>query len=438
MKRKMERISVLFLATIILAVTVGTAETTWSTSLEEQSRNREADVRVRAESSPNDPYWSWQWGSKKTLTDWAWNTTVGGSDVLVAIIDSGIDYTHQDLAANYVPLGYDWVNSDPYPMDDYDHGTKVAGIIAAQINNGKGIAGLAQVKIMAEKVLNNAGEGSIDDLASGIRHATDKGAKIISMSLSAPDNDTALYTAVQYAYAKNVLLVAAAGNYRNNTKRYPAAYDEVIAVTSTNQSDQKAPSSNYGSWVELAAPGVDIFTTALPNEDLPFPYRYYRYGSGTSYACAHASGLAALVWSAFPNATRDWIRNRLRETADDLGDPGFDEYYGYGRINARKAITINGTSPAINYTLTITTTAGGTTSPSQGTYPYPQGEIVSVQAIPNTEYAFDHWELDNIKIGATNPINVTMDKNHTLYAFFVFVSLDDTDGGGGSRPPLAT
>jgi subtilisin family serine protease len=413
--RKKERMVFLLLAIILLAVTIERAETIWPANQNNQSGNTKPRTRVRAESEPNDPSWNLQWSLRKIEADWAWNATVGSSDVLVAIIDSGIDYNHPDLAANYVGLGHDWINNDEDPMDDYNHGTKVAGIIAAQINNEVGIAGLAQVKIMAEKVLDNNGEGHLDQLANGIKHATDQGAKIISMSLSVPENDSLLYEAVKYAYGKGILLVAAAGNEASDAKRYPAAYDEVIAVTATNESDQIYPFSNYGNWIELAAPGVDIFTTDLFDKNLPPDYQYYRWGTGTSFACPHVSGLAALLWSEFPNATRDWIRTRLRETADDLGAPGFDNYYGYGRINARKAIYE--ASPA-NYTLTITTTMNGTTNPAPGAYTYPNGTVANVKATPNADYTFDHWELDGVNVGSTNPITITMDANHTLHAAF--------------------
>jgi len=436
MKRKIEKMSVLFLATMLLVVTTRTAETIWPANPNNQSEDRKPNTRVRAESLPNDPYWSLQWGLKKIEADWAWNATFGNSSILVAVIDSGIDYTHPDLAANYVGLGYDWINNDADPMDDFGHGTRVAGIIAAQINNEIGIAGLAQVKIMAEKVFDNTGGGYVDQLANGIKHATDKGANIISVSLSTDSDDPLLYSAVKYAYEKNVLLVAAAGNEASDAKRYPAAYDEVIAVTATNESDQIYPLSNYGNWIELAAPGVDIFSTDLFDKNLPPDYQYYRWGTGTSFACPHVSGLAALVWSEFPNATRDWIRARLKETADDLGTPGFDNYYGYGRINARKAIY--GASPAINYTLAITTTVGGTTDPAPGNYTYSERQNVSVQAIPDTGYSLDYWEVDGENVGSASPYWVSMESNHTLEAVFVLsytLTITTTPGGVTSPSP---
>jgi len=289
----------------------------------------EPDMKVHIQLVPNDPYWSLQWGPQKIGADLAWDTTVGSHDVLVAVVDTGIDYNHPDLAANYVPLGYDWVNMDNDPMDDHGHGTHCAGIIAAVLNNGIGIAGLAQARVMAEKVLTSGGWGYWDWIANGIVHAADQGADIISMSLGGYEYSELLHEAVKYAYDSGVLLVAAAGNDATSIKSYPAAYDEVIAVAATDNNDYTAWWSNWGDWIELAAPGVDIYST------VPWGYESW---SGTSMAAPHVSGVTALVRSLYPDKSRDWVRLWLRYTGDDLGDPGFDVYYGYGRINARKAV----------------------------------------------------------------------------------------------------
>ena len=289
----------------------------------------EPNMKFQINLVPNDPYWSYQWAPAKIRADWAWNTTLGDPSIRVAVVDTGIDYNHEDLAANYVPLGYDWVNDDAYPMDDNGHGTHCAGIIAATINNSIGIAGLARVRIMAEKALDQYGEGYADWLANAIIHATDQGANIISMSWGDYSQSELIHEAIQYAYNAGVLLVAAAGNENTDLKLYPAAYDEVIAVTATNMYDERPGWSNFGDWVELAAPGVSIYST-VPGG--------YDHASGTSMAAPHVAGVAALAWSQFQNVTRDWLRLWLRYTVDDIGDPGFDIYYGYGRINARKAV----------------------------------------------------------------------------------------------------
>lgn len=290
----------------------------------------EPSAKVQAYFVPNDEYWNMQWAPRKIQADWAWNTTVGNSSVLVAVIDTGIDWDHPDLYSNYVQLGYDWVNNDTDPMDDNGHGTHCAGIIAATINNSIGIAGLAQVHIMAEKVLNSYGWGYFDWVASGIIHAADQGADIISMSLGGYYQSELVHEAVQYAYSRGVLLIAAAGNDATDMKTYPAAYDEVIAVAATDSDDNVAWWSNFGDWIELAAPGVNIYSTVWDNG--------YTYKSGTSMACPHVAGVAALIFSEFTNRSSEWVRLWLRYTADDLGNPGFDRHYGYGRINAKKAV----------------------------------------------------------------------------------------------------
>jgi len=301
----------------------------------------EPNMKVQTQFTPNDPYWNMQWGPKKVQADWAWNVTTGNSTLIVAVVDTGIDYRHPDLAANYVSLGFDWVNMDSNPLDDFGHGTHCAGIIAAVLNNSVGIAGMAQVSIMAEKVLDRGGGGYWDWVANGIIHATDQGAKIISMSLGGTGESELLHDAVKYAYNAGVFIVAAAGNSNSNVKSYPAGYDEVVAVAATDELDYKAGFSNWGDWIELAAPGVNVFSTMPTYHVTLNDYGYamnYDYLSGTSMACPHVAGLAALVWSQYPNKTRDWVRLWLRYSADDLGESGFDVYYGFGRINARKSV----------------------------------------------------------------------------------------------------
>jgi len=290
----------------------------------------EPDMKAYATFVPNDPYWSDQWGPQKIHADKAWDSTIGNSSVLVAVIDTGIDYTHPELSERYVPLGYDWVNDDNDPFDDNGHGTHVAGIIAATINNSIGIAGLAQVNIMAEKCLTRDGWGYYSWVAQAIKDAADKGADIISMSLSGYYDNELLHDAVKYAYDRGVLIIAAAGNDDSSMKVYPAGYEEVIAVAATGKNDEKAPFSNYGKWIELSAPGVDIIST--------WPHNSYVSASGTSMACPHVTGVAALIMSRFQNQSRDWVRLWLRYSADDLGASGFDYIYGYGRINAEKAV----------------------------------------------------------------------------------------------------
>jgi len=290
----------------------------------------EPNWKFYIDATSNDPEWISQWGPAKIKTDIAWDTQKGDHSILVAIVDTGI-YNHSDLAANYVPLGYDWVNDDSNPTDDHGHGTHCAGIIAATLNNSKGIAGLAQVRVMAEKGFSHSGVGYSDDLANAIMHATDQGTHIISCSWGSSQESQLVHMAIKYATNAGALVIAAAGNSGTNTVNYPAAYSEVVAVTATDENDNPALFSTYGDWVDVAAPGTSIYSTYLWNTYLSM--------SGTSMACPHVAGVAALVWSQYPTMNNEQVRSQLLYTADDLGANGFDIFYGYGRINALRAVT---------------------------------------------------------------------------------------------------
>ncbi|MEM3695536.1 MAG: S8 family serine peptidase [Candidatus Bathyarchaeia archaeon] len=378
----------------------------------------EPNAKYGAYFVPNDPYWSLQWALQKINAEYAWNTTVGTHNIRVAVIDTGVDWRHPDLIGNYIPLGYDWVNNDADPMDDNGHGTHCAGIIAATLNNGIGIAGIAQVEIIAEKALDRYGSGAEDDLAQAIIHAVQQNASIISMSWGGNFNSSLLYEAIKFAYESGVLLVASAGNARSDAKSYPAAYDEVIAVSATDQYDKPAFFTNFGEWIELAAPGVQIYST-VPGND-------YNYKSGTSMSCPHVSGVAALVWSQFPNITRDQVRFHLRYTADDLGNVGFDEYYGYGRINAMKAV--NQPLPEhdlllarLEYPHYVNLHENGTFTAYILNYGTSEESGVTVELISNGTYICSQV-VDFIESGATIPVVLTwMPTNEGLYNITVRV-----------------
>jgi hypothetical protein len=280
--------------------------------------------------TPSDPYWEKQWGPQKINIDKAWQIEKGRKDIVVAIVDTGIDYTHLDLAANCLDTGVDFVDSDKDPMDGVGHGTHVAGIVSATANNGLGIAGLANVAILPVRVLNNFGFGNSWDIAQGIVWAAEKGAQIINISLGSYQTSKVLHTAVKHAYERGCLIVAAAGNGATDKEHYPSAYEEVIAVSATDKDDQLATFSNYGPAIELAAPGVNILAT--------FPLQLSASFSGTSMAAPHVCGVAALVWSMNPNLTNEQVRTLLRESAVDLGPEGRDDQFGYGRIDAYRAL----------------------------------------------------------------------------------------------------
>ncbi len=279
---------------------------------------------------PNDTYYnSNQWGPQDIFAPQAWNITTGSPNVIVAIVDTGVNYSHPDIMANYDPRGYDHINNDPDPMDDNGHGTHVAGIAAGVTNNGVGIAGISQSKIMAEKVLDSAGSGSYSAVANGIIHAADNDAKVISMSLGGPFSSYTLQNAVNYAWKKGVLIVAAAGNDNSGKISYPAAYSNVIAVSAIDPGDNFAYYSNHGKKIELAAPGTNIFSTYQGG---------YASLSGTSMATPFVSGSAALVLSKNGGLTNSQVRNILDNSAVDLGARGRDAYFGYGKVNPYGAL----------------------------------------------------------------------------------------------------
>lgn len=285
--------------------------------------------------TPNDPGFSSQWGYGKAQFPTAWDITQGTGSLIVAIIDSGIDLSHPDFdctvsnGADKLTSGFNVVDNNNNPDDDNGHGTHVAGITGACTNNSSGVAGAApNVRLMPVKVLNAYGNGSYSDVANGIVYAADSGAKIINLSLGGSANSGTLADAVGYAHNKGVLIIAASGN-GNTELYYPAAYSQVMAVGSTNSGDSRSSFSNYGSDLDVVAPGEFIYST-LPGT--------YGYLSGTSMASPHVAGLAALIWSAEPSLTNTGVRQLIRDTADDLGSFGYDDYYGYGRINAWKAL----------------------------------------------------------------------------------------------------
>ncbi|MFX1252361.1 MAG: S8 family serine peptidase [Promethearchaeota archaeon] len=280
---------------------------------------------------PNDPDWSLQYGPQIIQANLAWDIQMGDpASILVAVIDTGIDYTHPDLVDQYVPLGYDWVFGDDDPMDDHSHGTHCAGIIGATINNSLGIAGVANVSIMAEKVFDSSGWGYDYDAADAIVHATNMGATVLSNSYGFPEPSTALEDAVAYAYANDVVIVVSAGNDEQLVSRYPASYPETITVSATDSYDDPAWFTNYGPLIDVAAPGVQVWST--------IPMGSYGYMDGTSMSCPHVAGICALIRAEFPFWSNEFVRAHLRNSADDLGPPGRDDYYGYGRVNAYQAV----------------------------------------------------------------------------------------------------
>jgi thermitase len=269
----------------------------------------------------------------------AWSRTTGSTPsggIKLAVLDTGLDTAHPEFTGKVV-LSKDFTGSGSTD-DRYGHGTHVSGIAAAVTNNSTGVAGTCpDCTLVIGKVLNDSGSGANSWIASGITWAADNGAKVINMSLGGPTKSSALESAVNYAWRKGVVVVAAAGNSANPSKTYPGAYTNVIAVAATDNRDRKASFSSYGNWVDVAAPGVNIYST-FPTH----PYKInkslnYDYGSGTSMATPMVAGTAALIWASSHGTSASSVRSRLENTADKI--PGTGSYWVKGRINAGTAMT---------------------------------------------------------------------------------------------------
>lgn len=307
---------------------------------------------------PNDPFFADQWHMRRIGAPEAWTLTRGSVSFVVAVLDSGVERTHPEFA-NRLYTGYDYVNQDTDPNDDFGHGTHVTGILAAVMGNNQGVAGLApDVKILPLKVLDRNGSGAYDDIATAIEQAVDFGAQIINLSLGGLAESERLRGAINYALGANpmgraALVVAAAGNcaqggqlcdHRTNPDIYPAAYPGVLVVAASDRFDYWAQYSGYKPYVGLAAPGgisQDRIWSTAPGG--------YDFKHGTSMATPLVSAAAALVWTMQPGATYQQVADILKNTADkvgvapDTGQPfpyvdGRNDFFGYGRLNVGKAV----------------------------------------------------------------------------------------------------
>jgi subtilisin family serine protease len=337
---------------------------------------------VHATSIPNDPDWDIQWNMKKIQVDTAWDVPPNYQDVVVAVVDSGVQWNHPDLAANIWEnvdddcfdgidndnngfiddcRGWDFISDnlsdttdqDNNPMDVDHHGTHVAGTVAAVTNNGIGVAGVAPAKIMPVRVLGENG-GSDWEVGEGVYYAARNGADVINMSLGFnQDSCTPIQIlfdlcslnhtedAITFAYqTKDILVLAAAGNDSGDADRHlPSSFPLAMAVAATDRNDNHASYSNIGSTVEISGPGGDgpqetaqefwVKSTLIGG---------YGWGSGTSMATPHVAGVAALILSQDPSLSNIEIRNILKDTSDDVEDLGWDAKTGEGRVNAYAAV----------------------------------------------------------------------------------------------------
>jgi thermitase len=317
----------------------------------------ESDMVVEAAGAYNDPDLSdasMNYGLKQVHAMDAWNLTTGSQDIIIAVVDSGIMLDHPEFAGRLVP-GYDFVNHDDRADDDMGHGTQVAGIIAAALNNGQGVAGVCpNCRLMPVKVLNQNNLGSWSQLSQGILFAVDHGARVINLSLGASVSSDTLALAIQYAEDHGVIVVAAAGNSSSDAPFYPAALPGVIGVGATTSTDELWSRSNYGNDIDLVAPGSLVFSTY---NDLNNMYHGYTFMSGTSMATPFVSGVAGLLLSANHDLTAQQVTDVMVGTANDLGSAGWDSKFGNGLVNAKAALM----SPTVG----LVGNLGGVASPAQ-------------------------------------------------------------------------
>ena len=293
----------------------------------------EPNYLLQADLIPNDTNWTVQYAPQNVNAPAAWDITTGNSNVVLAILDSGIDLTHTEFAGRLLP-GYDFVENDNIPQDNDGHGTHVTGIAAATGNNNQGIAGIDwQTRILPVRILNNFGSGTTVNFAKGILFAIDNHADVINMSLGTSVNSRLLEYSTYYAYQKGVALVASSGN-NNAPVSYPAAYPWVLAVGATDLMDQRWASSNYGPQLDLVAPGVGIYSTGLSNS--------YFYQTGTSMSAPLVAGTAALLAGLEGFTTPERIYAAITNSASQY--PTRDNNLGYGILRVDAALAFDPTS----------------------------------------------------------------------------------------------
>ncbi|GIF81251.1 S8 family serine peptidase [Catellatospora bangladeshensis] len=293
---------------------------------------------------PNDYYYAqYQKYLSTVRLPQAWDLQSAATGVTIAIVDTGVDGGHPDLAGKLVP-GYNSVANNNQTADYDGHGTMVAGIAAANTNNTYGVAGAAyNGRIMPIMVFS--GEYAYDsDIAEGVIWAVDHGAKIVNMSLGGAGQTPVLHEAIKYAVGKGVLVVVAAGNTGDDSPHYPAMYPEVLTVGATDHAAALTDFSSWGDHVDLAAPGFDIISTH--SRATPLGYNFaYGIGAGTSFSSPLVAGVAALVRAKYPSLTPAQVMDKLKSTARDAGPRGIDPYYGHGVLDAYRALGGPATTP---------------------------------------------------------------------------------------------
>ncbi len=290
----------------------------------------EPDYVVELALTPNDPYYHYgqlelQWmGAER-----AWDIATGSGSVLIAVLDTGADFSHPDLQGRLV-AGWDFVDNDSNPADLHGHGTNVTGVLGATTDNSLGVAGVSwRNPVLIVRIGDANGIVTSSRIAQGITYAADQGARAINLSCGGPAYSAAEENAVTYAWGKDAVTVGAAGNSSRSDPCYPAALPHALAVSGVDDHDLLVAYSNYGTWIDVCAPC---------NAQTTHPGGTIALWGGTSISAPYVTGLFGLVFSANPSLTAQQAVDIVEQNTDDLGDPGFDIYYGWGKINLFQAV----------------------------------------------------------------------------------------------------
>jgi len=307
-------------------------------------------------SVPNDPDLPLQWHLTTINAAAAWSITTGNASVPIAMVDSGVDTTHPDLASKLIP-GWSFLLNSSNTADVLGHGTATAGTTAAATNNGVGIAGVGwNNPIMPLVVLDSSDYATYSNIASAIAFAADHGVRIINVSIGGSTSSSTLQSAVTYAWNKGAVVFAAAMNFATSAPYYPAACEYAVAVSATEPNDTLASFSDFGAWIDLSAPGDNIYTTDSAGG--------YQYWYGTSFSAPIAAAVGALALSINPALSAQSLVTLLEQNSDDIGPAGYDTSFGWGRINAYKAALAASASLSSDTTppsVSIATPAAGAT-----------------------------------------------------------------------------
>ena len=313
----------------------------------------ELDMAVTSDATVSDPSYSSSWALPKIVAPTAWDTT-NGSGVTIAILDSGVDLDHPDLKANLVP-GWNFVDNNSDATDVRGHGTYVAGAAAMVANNAAGSAGVAWgAKIMPLRISNSEGTAYFSHIAQAVNYAADRGARVVNLSFNGVSGSSTVKSAADYLRSKGGVVVASAGN-TSGLLTY-AASDSFLVAAATDSSDNKTSWSSYGEYVDVAAPGLSIYTTADGGG--------YTKVSGTSLSSPITAATVALMMAANPKLSPADVDKIITATALDRGAAGWDQYYGYGRIDAAKAVAMAKTYAGTGTTSTTSTPPSTSTTTS--------------------------------------------------------------------------